>query len=140
MNFRMELLQSAVCKHYNITPSQLHSKSRKMEIVGARRMFYFFARKHFNKTYTSIADMFGANHATVIHHERKLLGYLEFDKVEMRRYINIRDLVFEEKTFLDIQDEFDCLNREKSVIIDRMNEIKNELKLINNKNNFNYGN
>lgn len=140
MNFRMEVLQSAVCKHYNVSPTELHSKSRKMEIVGARRMFFFFARKHFNKTYTSIANMFGANHATVMHHEKKMIGYLEFDKLEMLRYIKIRDMVFEEKTFINIRDEYDCLNREKIIIEDRMKEIQDEINLINNKNEFNYGN
>ncbi len=140
MNFRMEVLQSAVCKHYNVSPTELHSKSRKMEIVGARRMFFFFARKHFNKTYTSIANMFGANHATVMHHEKKMIGYLEFDKLEMLRYIKIRDMVFEEKTFINIRDEYDCLNREKIIIEDRMKEIQDEINLINNKNEFKYGN
>ncbi len=140
MNFRMEVLQSAVCKHYNVSPTELHSKSRKMEIVGARRMFFFFARKHFNKTYTSIANIFGANHATVMHHEKKMIGYLEFDKKEMLRYINIRDMVFDEKTFINIRDEYDCLNRERILITDRMEEIQNEINLINNKNEFNYGN
>jgi len=120
MNFRMEVLQSAVCKHYNISSKELHSKSRKMDIVGARRMFFFFARKHFNKTYTSIANIFGANHATVMHHEKKMIGYLEFDKKEMLRYINIRDMVFDEKTFINIRDEYDCLNRERILITDRM--------------------
>jgi hypothetical protein len=136
----MEVLQSAVCKHYNVSPTELHSKSRKMEIVGARRMFFFFARKHFNKTYTSIANMFGANHATVMHHEKKMIGYLEFDKLEMLRYIKIRDMVFEEKTFINIRDEYDCLNREKIIIEDRMKEIQDEINLINNKNEFKYGN
>ena len=122
------------------SPTELHSKSRKMEIVGARRMFFFFARKHFNKTYTSIANMFGANHATVMHHEKKMIGYLEFDKLEMLRYIKIRDMVFEEKTFINIRDEYDCLNREKIIIEDRMKEIQDEINLINNKNEFKYGN
>lgn len=140
MNFRMEVLQSAVCKHYNVSSKELHSKSRKMDIVGARRMFFFFARKHFNKTYTSIANIFGANHATVMHHEKKMIGYLEFDKKEMLRYINIRDMVFDEKTFINIRDEYDCLNRERILITDRMDEIQNEINLINNKNEFNYGN
>ena len=140
MNFRMEVLQSAVCKHYNVSPTELHSKSRKMEIVGARRMFFFFARKHFNKTYTSIANMFGANHATVMHHEKKMIGHLEFDKLEMLSCIKIRDMLFEEKTFTNIRDEHDCLNREKIIIEDRMKEIQDEINLINNKNEFKYGN
>jgi len=75
-----------------------------------------------------------------MHHEKKMIGYLEFDKKEMLRYINIRDMVFDEKTFINIRDEYDCLNRERILITDRMEEIQNEINLINNKNEFNYGN
>ena len=71
MTYRFKVLSAAVCKHYDITEQELHSTSRQMDIVGARRMFYFFARKHFKKTYKSIANYFRANHATVIHHEKR---------------------------------------------------------------------
>ena len=130
MTYRMQVLQSTICNQYNISAAQLHSGSRKSEIVSAKRMLFFFARKHFKKTY----------HASVIHHERKLEGFLTFDKQEMKNYIAVRDMVFDENSFIDIQDEYDCLWREKILIEDRMSEIKNEINLLNNKNNYNYGN
>jgi|TARA_R110000803_G_C11937311_1_gene316129 hypothetical protein len=140
MTYRMQVLQSTICNQYNISAAQLHSGSRKSEIVSAKRMLFFFARKHFKKTYQNIADMFGMNHASVIHHERKMEGFLTFDKQEMKNYIAVRDMVFDENSFIDIQDEYDCLWREKILIEDRMSEIKNEINLLNNKNNYNYGN
>jgi len=135
---REEILKAAVCKYYQITDKQLHSKNRCSEVVGARRMFYYIARRHFDKTYKAIGRRFNQDHATVMHHERKLAGFLTFDKEEMRRYIKVRDMVFDEVTFLDAKDEMDSLLRERILIDDRLSEIKEELKAISNQNNFNY--
>jgi hypothetical protein len=134
MTYRFQVLSAAVCKYYNITEQELHSTSRQMDIVGARRMFYFFARKHFKKTYKSIANYFRANHATVIHHERKMEAFLTFDKNEIKRYIKIRDMVFDENSMIGLQEEYDHLEFEKRLISSRMKEIKLELETIKEEN------
>jgi hypothetical protein len=133
--YREQILKNAVCKYYNVSEEELCSNNRRAEIVGARRMFYYFCRKHFNLTYKSIADRFSQDHATVIFHEKKLEDFLTFDKDEMRKYIKVRDMVFDEVTFLDIKDEMDSLLRDKIIIDERLSQIKNELTAINNQNN-----
>lgn len=137
-SYREEILKKAVCKYYNVTEKELHSDTRRAEVVGARRMFYYMARKHFDQTYKSIGKKFNQDHATVIFHEKKLADFLTFDKNEIRRYIKVRDMVFDEVTFINIKDEMDTLLRDKLLIDDRLSEIKNELTAISNQNNFNY--
>lgn len=137
MNDRINLLREAVCKHYNISVEDFDDRRRFREVVDAKRMFCFFARKHFKKTYKSIADLLNSHHATVIHHEKKMKDYLSFDKEEMVKYLKIRDMMFSEETYIDAQDEYDCLIREKILIEARMKEIELELKSLNK---FKYGN
>lgn len=134
---RVDLLQEAVCKHYNVTRDELHNRRRYREVSDAKRMFYFFCRKHFKKTYEQIGKITGYHHATVMHHERRMAELLSFDKEEMKRYILIRDMVFGEETYIDAQDEYDCLIREKKLVESRMKEIEVELKSLNK---FKYGN
>lgn len=134
---RVDLLKEAVCKHYQVSMSDLHDKRRHREVSDAKRMLYFFCRKHFKKTYQQIGKMTGCHHATVMHHKRRMDELLSFDKEEMRRYILVRDMVFGEETYIDAQDEYDCLIREKKLVEERMNEIELELKSLNK---FKYGN
>jgi hypothetical protein len=81
-----------------------------------------------------IAKMFSMNHATVIHHIRQMKNFLEFDKMEIINYIKVRDYVFEQNSEVTLSEELDLLKKEKSLLDDRLEQIENELKLLDNGN------
>ena len=125
----IEKVKAAVCIVYGITDEQLHSKSREREIINARRMFYYIARKNFNITYKAIGEIFKQDHATVIHHERLLKSFLTFDPLEIDNYNKVVKIVFGEVTFDDIQDELDNSLREQILIENKISDLRKEIKM-----------
>lgn len=133
-NERREALVKAVCSIYCVDEDKLFSVSRKRNIISARRMVLYFLRKHYNETYMQIAETFSMNHATVIHHITQARNFLEFDKEEITNYIKVRDYVFEQNSEVTLSEELDLLKQEKVLLDDRIGEIVNELKLLENGN------
>jgi hypothetical protein len=123
-------LRDAVCAVYNISQEQLESSSRKSNIVSAKRMFFYFLRRHYYLQYMKIADVFNMNHATVIHHHKTMKGYLEYDKQSILDYIRVRDMVFEQNSFVTLNDELELLEREKLLLDDRVDKIKSEINYL----------
>ena len=77
-----------------------------------------------------ISDIFDMNHATVIHHFKTMKGYLEYDKDMMLEYIRVRDLVFEQNSFVTLNDELEILEKEKLLLDDRVDKIKSEINYL----------
>ena len=64
----MDYIQKTVAAHYSIALEDLKSKSRKRELVTARQIAMFFAKKYTNHSLKSIGYYFGGrDHSTVIH-------------------------------------------------------------------------
>jgi len=64
----MDYIQKTVAAHYNISLEDLKSKSRKRELVTARQIAMYFAKKYTNHSLKSIGYYFGGrDHSTVIH-------------------------------------------------------------------------
>ena len=123
-------LRDAVCAVYNITQEQLEGSRRHSNIVSAKRMFFYFLRRHYYLPYMKISDIFGMNHGTVIHHYKTMKGYLEYDKDMMLEYIRVRDLVFEQNSFVTLNDELEILEKEKLLLDDRVDKIKSEINYL----------
>ena len=127
---KYQALRDAVCSVYNISLEQLEGTKRKANIVSGKRMFFYFLRKHYFLPYLKIAAVFKMNHATVIHHCRQMKGYLEYDKESMIQYIRVRDLVFQQNSFVTLKDELDILESEALIINDRIERIKKEINYL----------
>lgn len=57
-----------VCKHYSVEPTVIHTKSRKREIVQARQIAMYLAKKHTDMSSSKIGQLIGSkDHATVLH-------------------------------------------------------------------------
>ncbi len=123
-------LRDAVCAVYNISQEQLESTNRKSNVVSAKRMFFYFLRRHYFLPYAKISSVFGMNHATVIHHHKTMKGYLEYDKETILEYIRVRDMVFEQNSFVTLNDELELLEREKLLLDDRVDKIKSEINYL----------
>lgn len=69
-----------VCHHFNVTPTAIHSKSRKREFVVARQVTMFLAAKHTKMPASRIGKLVGnRDHSTVIHSCTKVEQRLKLD-------------------------------------------------------------
>lgn len=64
----IDKVQDAVCDYFSITKDDLHSKSRKRQIVQARQIAMYMTRQLINCSLSVIgAEIGGKDHATVLH-------------------------------------------------------------------------
>lgn len=71
----------AVCKHFEIEPSVIHTKTRKREVVQVRQIAMYLAKKHTDFSSSKIGKFIGGkDHATVLHSYKIVKGQCEVDK------------------------------------------------------------
>ena len=75
-NKNMDLMCSLSCDINGVSFESIFERSRKKNVVHARQMVYYFARKTSHKEYPfeRIADYFKLHHATVIHGVKNYSG------------------------------------------------------------------
>lgn len=77
----IDYIQKIVCDYFNITIDQMHSSSRKREIVQARQLAMYFAKNLTKASLASIgSEIGGKDHATVLHAVRTVNNLIETDK------------------------------------------------------------
>ncbi|MDR2087500.1 MAG: chromosomal replication initiator protein DnaA [Dysgonamonadaceae bacterium] len=77
----MEKIEDVVSGYFNIELKDIHSKSRKREIVQARQIIMYLLKKYTNYSYAHIGCVVGKrDHATVIHSERNVKNLRQVDK------------------------------------------------------------
>jgi chromosomal replication initiator protein len=81
-------IQNTVCGYFNIDPEQLHSNSRKREIVQARQIAMYLSRECTNSSLSSIGSQIGGkDHATVLHAIKTVKDLMETDR-GIRQYVS----------------------------------------------------
>ena len=76
-----EKIQNTVSNYFKIDLKDIHSKSRKQEIVKARQIAMFLCKKHTNYSFAHIGSIVGKrDHATVLHSCRTVQDLLDIDK------------------------------------------------------------
>ncbi|MBV7441402.1 chromosomal replication initiator protein DnaA [Weeksellaceae bacterium TAE3-ERU29] len=84
----IEYIQNIVCDYFKIPLEKLQSKSRKGDIVQARHLAMYFARKYTNASLASIGSKIGKrDHATVLHSCKTVKNLSETDKI-FRSYVD----------------------------------------------------
>lgn len=79
-----------VCAHYNVTPAQVNSKSRKRDYVTARQVSMFFAQKYTKMPASRIGKLVGnRDHSTVIHSCEKVEQRMRIDKMFNEELVSI---------------------------------------------------
>ncbi len=77
----IDLIKDTVCTHFNLDPRQLQVKSRKREIVQARQVAMYLAKKYTDNSLSRIGDAIGKkDHATVVHACKTIKEQLELDR------------------------------------------------------------
>lgn len=70
-----------VCKHFEIDPTALHSKSRKREVVQVRQIAMYLAKQHTDSSSSKIGKLIGyRDHATVLHACKIVKDQFQVDK------------------------------------------------------------
>ena len=84
----LEMVYKEACRYINVSPDKVKTKSRKRELVKARRYFSLTTRDIFGQKYTlsAIGELIGGkNHATILHY------YKDFDeKQDIDRRLNLK--------------------------------------------------
>ena len=77
----IDTIISKVCEHYNIEESAIQTKSRKREIVQARQIAMFLAKKYTDHSMSKIGQFIAKrDHATVIYACKAVEGLMQVDK------------------------------------------------------------
>jgi chromosomal replication initiator protein len=76
-----EKIQNTVSSYFNIDLKDIHSKSRKQEIVKARQVAMFLCKKHTNYSFAHIGNIVGKrDHATVLHACTQIQNQIDVNK------------------------------------------------------------
>ena len=74
-------IQEAVCGYYSLNIKDIQTKSRKREVVQARQVAMYLARKYTKNSLSSIGEQIGnRDHATVLHACKTITDLLDIDK------------------------------------------------------------
>ncbi|HEX4886437.1 MAG TPA: chromosomal replication initiator protein DnaA, partial [Luteibaculaceae bacterium] len=87
----IDYIQKVVCDYFELGIDQMKSKTRKREVVQARQITMYFAKKMTKSSLASIgAHCGGKDHATVLHACRTVNNLSETDK-QFRKYLEDLD-------------------------------------------------
>ena len=71
-----------VCRHFNVTVSAVHSKSRKRDLVVARQVAMYLAQKHTKMPAARIGKLVGGrDHSTVLHSCTQVENRIQTDRL-----------------------------------------------------------
>jgi chromosomal replication initiator protein len=90
----LEKIQDVVSDYFQIDLKEIHSKSRKREIVQARQIAMFLSKKYTDYSYSHIGTLVGKrDHATVLYACKTVKDTLDVDKGFRLTMKNIEDLL-----------------------------------------------
>jgi chromosomal replication initiator protein len=91
-----EEIVEKVCMQYNLKVELLESKTRKREIVIARQIAMYLARKYTTLSLKTIGERFSKDHSTAIHSCTTIENYLSIDK-KIKEEINILEAIIKNR-------------------------------------------
>jgi chromosomal replication initiation ATPase DnaA len=62
----VRVIRDLVCTHYNLAPGAISMKMRTVDLVTARQLIWWLARRLTGATTTQLGQMFSRNHGTII--------------------------------------------------------------------------
>lgn len=77
----IDYIQKVICDHFDLPVDKINSNTRRREVVTARQLAMYFAKKHTKASLASIGNQCGKrDHATVLHAYKTVNNLLETDK------------------------------------------------------------
>jgi len=98
-NVNPRLLQEIIYTHFDLNDTLIARMKDAKQVgrihrfVNIRRYCYYFIRTYTNLPYEEIGELYGQDHATVMHHYKKVRGWLEVDATVMREVEEIREKI-----------------------------------------------
>ena len=88
VDISIDKIQRSVCEYFNVSRTDMHSKSRKRQIIQARQIAMYLSRKLISNCSLSTigSEIGGKDHATVLHACNTVNDLMATDKV-FRRYV-----------------------------------------------------
>ena len=84
-----------VCKHFDLEPSAIHTKSRKREVVQARQIAMYLLRSELHLSFPRIANELGRkDHTTAIHSVEKIEKSIKLDFMIREQVAEIREKLY----------------------------------------------
>jgi len=96
-----KLIQNIIYQHFGLNDTLIEKMhdARKLgrirRLVDIRRYCYYFIRTYTNLPYEEIGALYDQDHATVMHHVKKVTGWLEVDSSVMNEVEEIREKIIE---------------------------------------------
>ena len=120
---RIEKAKEILSEMFNIDKFYLENNTcRKRNIIEARRFFIYYLRNEIVMPYHRVRDYVkGLDHATAMHHCKKLPGLMEFDKTVRYKYYK----------FLVLANDFDFLTTLLSLKRTQAKYLNTELRELN---------
>lgn len=81
---------NSVCKVFQVTPIELRSRRRLRHIVDAKGVLCYILHKKQGLSSTATGEYLKLNHATILHHCKKVEGLLETDKEFKEKFKQLR--------------------------------------------------
>ena len=114
---KIQFVFDYIYKEMGIHERQIKSKSRKRDIVDARRVFWYVLRNYFNYGYQKIGNISLHNHATVISCVKKFDDYsVSYPKITILPY---KDICFQLDLIKDSVEEQCQEMKEKIILINK---------------------
>lgn len=89
---RIQTFGLAVSEHFHV---DIFSRTRKGLVVNLRKASYYVLRRR-GITYSTMASIFNKNHASVMHGITSCSNLLDVNDQEMRKYVDIIELIANE--------------------------------------------
>ena len=84
----LDIILSMVCRVSGVSKGEILSESRKREVVEARQIYCYYARKKTEHSSAKIGNLIGQDHATVLHSIKKVNNMLCINDVAIKSLVN----------------------------------------------------
>tara|TARA_R110000782_G_scaffold98275_2_gene183576 strand:- start:738 stop:1052 length:315 start_codon:yes stop_codon:yes gene_type:complete len=96
----LQLIHESIFCYFDVGYFDVLKRSTKRKVVYRRQLFHYLSRTLSNNriTYEEIGNYLGDiitpyDHSTVMYSERKITGYLSYDKVVIKDVDNLKNII-----------------------------------------------
>lgn len=119
MTKKIQFIKDVVSLYYKKPISDYDIKTRRRDVVKLKYVTIYLALRKTSISLVDLGVIFGYNHATVIHANKQIIGYLTFDK-ELKNEINeVQALIDHKITIiegkLNLEDDYSYINLNECV-------------------------
>lgn len=93
-NLDFDIILQVVTKYLGINPKDLFIRTRKKDLVYARKLVCYFCRKYTKDTFLSVGERLGLDHSTVLYSVQSIESFVSIkDEATLKAIIAIRGVL-----------------------------------------------